>query len=365
MPASHGNRVTDASTSQGAHADWGDLVCPADHATLDWFSDMARCSLCDRVFPIQLGFPDFRLTPDPYLSNADDLAAATRLAANEASMTYDALLESYYATNSKVSPEMARRFAHGARSGEPRARMNLVGWRAMGLRCNSTLNALDLGCGTGALATVLASEGVRVTGIDTGLRWLVIARARARDAGQNVRLVCANAEALPFADGSHAVVAGESIVENVPRQRQLFAGIARVLAPTGQCALYVPNKFSPAPDPHLGVPWGGMLPAAWSAAIARRRGDVPPVRAMLGRSRLRRLFEAAELPRVRFTLPTIAPEQLALASPVVRRAAALYERLGRTPLVRHVVLAIAPSWIVLAERGAAHDPSATTSTAPR
>ncbi len=349
------------SHTRGSLEEWADLVCPLDHASLTWQPTHATCTHCSREYPIRVGIPDLRLHPDPYLSGDEDLAAAERLAAREADLTYDALLQSYYATNTKVSAEMAARFAQGARSGEARAALSVAGWSSMGVRLDAEGRAIDVGCGTGALAVVLASRGMTVTALDVGLRWLVIARARARDADQRIRMICANADALPFASGSHQLVAGESIVENILKQPQLFSGISRVLAPSGHCALYVPNKYSPAPDPHLGIPGGGMLPTGWSASIARRRGDVPPVRAMLSRARLRRLLHGAALADVRFALPVIAPEQLAQSSSAVRAAAQLYALLGRTPLVKRGILAIAPSWLVVAR--ATNDRSPTTPTA--
>src|SRR6266545_5237812 len=69
---------------------------------------------------------------------------------------------------------------------------------------------LDLGCGAGTdsliAAQMVGSEG-RVVGIDMTLEMLAKARASAEELGaRNVEFLEAEAEALPFADGSFDVV---------------------------------------------------------------------------------------------------------------------------------------------------------------
>jgi SAM-dependent methyltransferase len=52
--------------------------------------------------------------------------------------------------------------------------------------------ALDLACGTGAAALIIAETGARVVGVDRSQQMLQIARARARDRGLEVRWVAAD-----------------------------------------------------------------------------------------------------------------------------------------------------------------------------
>jgi len=61
---------------------------------------------------------------------------------------------------------------------------------------------LDAGCGDGRLLVTLARRDLRVVGVDASAAMLHAARARARAAGQSVRLVRADIGALPFADKS-------------------------------------------------------------------------------------------------------------------------------------------------------------------
>lgn len=60
-------------------------------------------------------------------------------------------------------------------------------------------NVLDVGCGTGVLALLLAERGVRVTGVDPAAASLAVARTKP------------GAEAVTWIDGSASAVAGRGI----------------------------------------------------------------------------------------------------------------------------------------------------------
>src|SRR4051794_10485019 len=61
---------------------------------------------------------------------------------------------------------------------------------------------LDLGCGTGNVALLMARAGATVTGVDPSERLVSVARERVPDAG----FVIGSAEALPFDDAAFDVV---------------------------------------------------------------------------------------------------------------------------------------------------------------
>ncbi|GGM41959.1 methyltransferase [Paraliobacillus quinghaiensis] len=73
------------------------------------------------------------------------------------------------------------------------------------------LNVLDVGCGTGQTLLYFATHtGGHITGID--LNPVMLAKARERIKGQpNIKLLKANAEALPFKDNAFDVVISESV----------------------------------------------------------------------------------------------------------------------------------------------------------
>jgi SAM-dependent methyltransferase len=98
--------------------------------------------------------------------------------------------------------------------------------------------ALDLGCGAGTDSLVAAQmvgpEG-SVTGIDMTPEMLGKARAAAAEMGAtNVEFLDAEAERLPFADGSFDVVISNGVIDLIPDKDAVFSELFRVLAPGGR-----------------------------------------------------------------------------------------------------------------------------------
>ncbi len=98
---------------------------------------------------------------------------------------------------------------------------------------------LELGCGTGRVTFPLASDGVRIVGIDRSAEMLARATARRRRMRKtlDLRLVRGDIRALPFPDRSFPlVVAPYGILQSLLRERDLAAAldaIGRVLRPGG------------------------------------------------------------------------------------------------------------------------------------
>ena len=90
--------------------------------------------------------------------------------------------------------------------------------------------ALDVGCGSARLTVALAHRGAEMVGIDTSDARLALARARASEAGVDVKFVCADMdEPLPFADACFdAVVSRLSLMVSRDPERSLRES-ARVL----------------------------------------------------------------------------------------------------------------------------------------
>jgi ubiquinone/menaquinone biosynthesis methyltransferase len=94
--------------------------------------------------------------------------------------------------------------------------------------------ALDLACGTGDIATALATVGARVTGLDITPRMLLLARAK--DPARGVSWVAGDMAALPFASESFDAVTTGYGLRNVPVLDAALREIARVLRPGGMLA---------------------------------------------------------------------------------------------------------------------------------
>ncbi|MFT4569490.1 MAG: SAM-dependent methyltransferase [Hyphomicrobiaceae bacterium] len=93
---------------------------------------------------------------------------------------------------------------------------------------------LDVGCGTGAVATDFGRYGSVVA---TDFSPAALALARRRGVSE---AVAADATALPFADNSFDLVTAFDILEHVADDRAMVAELARVLRPGGTVAIHVP-----------------------------------------------------------------------------------------------------------------------------
>ena len=97
---------------------------------------------------------------------------------------------------------------------------------------------LDLGSGAGTdslvAAQMVGADGL-VRGIDMTPQMLARARAAATEMGaSNVDFVEAEADTLPFEDGSFDVVISNGVIDLIPDKDAVFAEIHRVLAPGGR-----------------------------------------------------------------------------------------------------------------------------------
>jgi ubiquinone/menaquinone biosynthesis C-methylase UbiE len=105
---------------------------------------------------------------------------------------------------------------------------------------------LEIGCGLGRHSVLLAKSGASVTSFDLSLKSVVAARERAamNAVGDNVAVVVAAAEALPFADASFDIIFGRSILHHL----EVFPTLSelhRVLRPKGKAAFVEPMGMNP------------------------------------------------------------------------------------------------------------------------
>jgi ubiquinone/menaquinone biosynthesis C-methylase UbiE len=97
--------------------------------------------------------------------------------------------------------------------------------------------ALDVGCGTGNAALLLAERGATATGVDPARRLLEVARGEAEARGLDIGFVSGEAEALPFADAAADIVVSVFGVIYAADPAAAAAEMVRVLAPRGRIVL--------------------------------------------------------------------------------------------------------------------------------
>jgi len=102
---------------------------------------------------------------------------------------------------------------------------------------------LDVGCGGGLVAEVMAQRGADVTGIDMARGPLDVARLHAMESGVKVDYLLTSAERL--ADESPAsfdVVTCLEMLEHVPRPSEVVAALARLVRPGGHVVCSTINR---------------------------------------------------------------------------------------------------------------------------
>ena len=96
---------------------------------------------------------------------------------------------------------------------------------------------LDVACGSGQFALVAAREGADVTGVDIAANSIAKARMRANAERLPARFEEADAENLPFEDGSFDVVVTVIGAMFAPRPEMVAQELLRVCAPGGTIAM--------------------------------------------------------------------------------------------------------------------------------
>ena len=264
------------------------LVCPACRGPLRETVDAIACSGCGRSFPVVDGIADLRLRPDRFLSQQEDRAKGLAAIEQARGRGFLAALEAYWRMTPELDPTLAA--GHIRRQQAELA----VGEALLG-ELGAT-PSIDLGCGSGGLLAAVAAQGRTIIGVDAAFRWLLIGRERLRELGAKPLLLCANAEALPFADASVPAVCANDLLEHVVEPSAVLRELARTLAPAGTAYLGCNNRYSVLPEPHVRLPAVGWLPRAWQSRYVRafRRHDYDKVR-LLSAGELRAKAEQAGL----------------------------------------------------------------------
>lgn len=105
-------------------------------------------------------------------------------------------------------------------------------------------DVLEVGCGSGAHARLLAESGCRFTGIDLTSKGVALTRRRLELWGLSGNVLKADAEQLQFADESFDYIWSWGVIHHCENPEKALAEICRVLRPGGRIALMVYNRAS-------------------------------------------------------------------------------------------------------------------------
>jgi tRNA (uracil-5-)-methyltransferase TRM9 len=108
--------------------------------------------------------------------------------------------------------------------------------------------ALDLGCGNGRHAEVLASHARRVVGADASAGLLAEARARARERAFEVELVQCDAARLPLADESVDLAVYVATLHHLPTREVRLGSLDELARVLGREGVALVSAWSTAHD---------------------------------------------------------------------------------------------------------------------
>jgi SAM-dependent methyltransferase len=113
-------------------------------------------------------------------------------------------------------------------------------------------DVIELGCGTGAVSAWLARRGMRPVGVDISRAQLDTAEQLQRTYGLSFPLVCANAEEVPFDNGSFDVAISEYGASLWCDPRHWLPEAHRLLRPGGLLLFFANAAFLMACTPQDG-----------------------------------------------------------------------------------------------------------------
>jgi SAM-dependent methyltransferase len=123
----------------------------------------------------------------------------------------------------------------------------------------SQKEVLEVGCGMGTHAAMLARSGARLTAVDLTQRAIELTRGRFELFGLSGTIMQADAERLPFPDGSFDMVWSWGVIHHSRSFETCLAQISRVLRPHGRLFLMVYYKSSLVYYLHCGLIRGILL----------------------------------------------------------------------------------------------------------
>lgn len=103
---------------------------------------------------------------------------------------------------------------------------------------------LDVGCGTGVDLVRFAKGGAHATGVDIADNAIALARRNFAHRGLPAKLLVADGERLPFADGQFDFVFAHGVAQYTTDGPRLVGEVHRVLKPGGEAVFQGYNRLS-------------------------------------------------------------------------------------------------------------------------
>ncbi len=155
--------------------------------------------------------------------------------------------------------------------------------RALALADSASLSrasrVLEVGCGAGSTAVLLARRGFSVDAVDTVTTMIHLARDLAARSGVADRVTASvgDVAALAFADGAFSLVVALGVIPWLPSVREPMLEIARVLEPGGYLIASADNRWrlNHLLDPRWFPPLAGVRARARDLLDRGRRGATP------------------------------------------------------------------------------------------
>jgi len=106
------------------------------------------------------------------------------------------------------------------------------------------MKVLDAGCGTGNFSLTLAKLGCRVTGVDTSIKMLEVARDKAERMGIHAEFIQMDVTTLDYTDCTFDAVVSMAAFEFFEDRRKAMDELFRVLKPGGPLLIGTINRES-------------------------------------------------------------------------------------------------------------------------
>lgn len=107
------------------------------------------------------------------------------------------------------------------------------------------LNMLDVGCGPGSFAILLAKLGAKVTALDYTPEMLKFAKKNAKNQGVEIEFLQGNAQDLSFETKSFDMLVSRNLTWNLPNPQKAYQEWYRVLRTNGRMLNFDANWYLP------------------------------------------------------------------------------------------------------------------------